>query len=98
MRKITLTSGEIKFIKEHISNSKNGLHVSYVGKITDLIDKLITKASALEEELNASDEISQYPSCDLFFWYYDKYLEQNGQPMLFKQPDGRIIGDDEWYR
>lgn len=98
MRKITLTSREIKFIKEHINNRKNGFFVSYAGKITELINKLIIKASALEEELNAFDERCQYPSCDLFFWYYDKYLEQNGQPMLFKQPDGHIIGDDEWYR
>ena len=98
MRKITLTSGEIKFIKEHISNIRNGLFVSYTGKITELIGKLITKASALEEELNASDEISQYPRCDLIFWYYDKYREQSGQPMIFKQPDRHIIGDDEWCR
>lgn len=76
MTKIELTDVEVALIEKHLSGKVNAFSTSEEEQT--VINGLIDKAEALEEELDAIDERMEMPSCDLLAWYYKKYQEQQG--------------------
>lgn len=86
MEKIELNEMERDLIERHLRYeigyyAKEGepialYHLSLTPEEQECKDRLIEKASALEEELDAIDERLEVFDCDLLLWYWLKYQEQ----------------------
>lgn len=72
-KKIVLTEKEIEVIKKEL---KGEIGFGSDLETVNIMNGLIEKATALEEELDALDERMQEPDCNLMSWYYKKYLSQ----------------------
>lgn len=71
MAKVELTAQEIALIDKHLSGEYNPFFASKEEQ--EVLNSLIERAQALEEELDAYDETVE---TDLLKWYLDKYHQQ----------------------
>lgn len=72
-KKIVLTEKEIEVIKKEL---KGEIGFGSDLETVNIMNGLIEKATALEEELDALEERMEEPDCSLMSWYYKKYLAQ----------------------
>jgi hypothetical protein len=71
MAKVELTQAEIALIDKHLSGEYNPFFAPVEEQT--MLNSIIERAEALEEELNAYDETTE---TDLLKWYKQKYDEQ----------------------
>lgn len=86
MEKIVLSELEKDLIERYLRDeigyyAKEGESVALVSPMYtkeegECWDKLLDKACALEDELNAGDEVMKVHACSVILWYWLKYLEQ----------------------
>ena len=75
-KKIILTDKELDIVRRAANNEFEPNSMNVTREELELHFELIKKASALEEELEAYDEVAQLTSnCNLFAWYLKKYEE-----------------------
>lgn len=74
MKKIELSAAEIKVIKQQLNGEIEVWHATDEQK--ELLMGVIDKADALMDELDASDDLDNYPHGGLVEWFYDKYKAQ----------------------
>ena len=65
MKKINLTTQEIDVIKKHLDG---GLGWDTTVQDVEIMNGLIEKAEALQDELDAIDEVMDTDNCDLIAW------------------------------
>lgn len=84
MTKIELSAEEIKVIKQQLNGEIT------IWSATDeqqkWLMKVIDKADALLEELNAYDDMIDNHEADTILWYWHKYQEQQKKDKEAKQP------------
>lgn len=74
MKKIELSQQEIEVIEKHLRGE--------IGNFTatpeeqQILTKLLNEAEALQDELDAIDEVMAEPDCDILSWYLKKYRNQ----------------------
>ena len=86
MKRIELTEMEKNLIERHLKyeignytpkGEPRALHrLNYTEDEIKCMNALISKAEALEEELNAFDERMDEFDSDLLLWYWKKYQKQ----------------------
>ena len=70
MAKVELTTQEIALIDKHLSGDYNPFFAS--AEEQEMLNSIIERAEALEDELNAYDETVE---TDLLKWYKQKFEE-----------------------
>lgn len=72
--KIELTQEEVALVERHLAGKYNPFFAS--SEEQEMMNGIIDRAQALEEELGAIDERMQEPNCDLLSWYLKKFKNQ----------------------
>ena len=74
MKTIVLTEREIEVIEKHLRGEIG--QFSATDEEIEILTRLIDDAEALQDEMDAVDEVMAEPNCDLMSWYLKKYREQ----------------------
>lgn len=75
MSRIEFTDFEKEVVKKHI---KYRLGFDTPIEEVKAMNAIIERAEALQDELDAVDEVMEEPDCDLVLWYWKQYLKQEG--------------------
>lgn len=74
MKRIELTKEELDIIDVMLKGKIS--HHLYTEEQQQAAMSVLNKAEELEQELDATDEIMSYPSCNAVAWFFDKYKNQ----------------------
>lgn len=74
---LKLNSEELSVLEKYVKKGEDFVNVEDE-HLQQVYAALIDKASALQDELDAYDEVMAEPGCDLLHWYHKKVKDNNG--------------------
>ena len=77
MKKIILTEEEIEVLEQCLRGEFG--QFTATERQQEVCTKLINDAEALQDELDAMDEVMATKDCDILLWYYNKYKAQQSE-------------------